>query len=100
MPEAPYGRATFWLTCMTVDPQAFGADREALRVHLEQDQIEARPVWKPMHLQPAYRGCRVRGGSVSAELFQRGLCLPSGSSLDALDRARILDAIHSISRRV
>lgn len=98
MPEASYGRANCWLTCITVDPLAFGADREAIRLHLEASDIEARPVWKPMHLQPAHRDCRTRGGSVSADLFEQGLCLPSGSSLGTADRARILDAIRSVPR--
>ena len=98
MPEAPYGRATCWLTCITVDPAAFGADREAIRVRLERDDIESRPLWKPMHLQPACRESRVRGGSVSAGLFERGLCLPSGSALGPAERTRIVEAVHSLPR--
>lgn len=97
MPEAPYGRATFWLTAITVDPEAFGADREALRLHLEQNDIESRPLLKPMHLQPAFRGCRIRGGSVSVELFDNGLCLPSGSSLETTDLDRVVEAIRSLA---
>src|SRR5690606_2851750 len=72
MPEASYGRMNCWLTCITVDHQAFGATREEIRLHLQQLDIEARPVWKPMHLQPAFSGCRVRGGAVSEDLFERG----------------------------
>ena len=60
---------------------AFGASPEQIRLHLEAHDIEARPVWKPMHLQPVFAGCRVRGGAVAARLFEHGLCLPSGSSL-------------------
>jgi dTDP-4-amino-4,6-dideoxygalactose transaminase len=93
MPEASYGRSNCWLTCITVDPDRFGATREDLRRHLELSNIESRPVWKPMHLQPAFAGCRVRGGEVSAKLFERGLCLPSGSSLTPKDRERVVDAI-------
>ena len=93
MPEAPYGRSNCWLTCITVDPNRFGATREDLRRHLELSNIESRPVWKPMHLQPAFAGCRVRGGTVAAKLFERGLCLPSGSSLTQKDRERVIDAI-------
>ncbi len=81
MPEAPYGRANCWLTCVTIDPASFGATREDVRLRLERREIEARPVWKPMHLQPVFSGCRVRGGSVAQRLFDDGLCLPSGSSL-------------------
>ncbi len=81
MPEAPYGRANCWLTCVTIDPASFGATREDVRLRLERREIEARPVWKPMHLQPVFSGCRVRGGSVAQRLFDDGLGLPSGSSL-------------------
>jgi dTDP-4-amino-4,6-dideoxygalactose transaminase len=93
MPEASYGRSNCWLTCITVDPGRFGATREDLRKQLELCDIESRPVWKPMHMQPAFAGCRVRGGSVSARLFERGLCLPSGSSLTQRERERVVDAI-------
>ncbi|MBW3664784.1 MAG: aminotransferase class I/II-fold pyridoxal phosphate-dependent enzyme [Actinobacteria bacterium] len=70
-----------WLTCITIDPEVAGTDREHLRTHLVARGIEARPVWKPMHLQPVFADCRVRGGEVAAGLFERGLCLPSGSAL-------------------
>lgn len=88
MPEAPWGRHTRWLTCLTIDPRAFGADREQLRLALEAQNIEARPVWKPLHLQPVFADCPVVGGAVSEQLFAQGLCLPSGSSLtlEELDR--------------
>lgn len=99
MPEADYGRATRWLTCITVDPQRFGADREAIRLALEAVNIEARPVWKPMHLQPVFAGCRVRGGSVAQELFARGLCLPSGSSLTAGDLERVVEVVRRVAGR-
>jgi dTDP-4-amino-4,6-dideoxygalactose transaminase len=93
MPEAPHCRSTFWLTALTVDPEVAGVDREHVRRHLEGLNIEARPVWKPMHLQPYYRDCEVRGGSVSARLFEQGLCLPSGSSLTPEQRERVVEAI-------
>lgn len=99
MPEAPYGRSTCWLTCVLVDPRAAGVDREALRLALEAEDIEARPVWKPMHLQPVFRGCRALGGEVAAGLFERGLCLPSGSSLSVADRARVVDVLRRAVRR-
>jgi dTDP-4-amino-4,6-dideoxygalactose transaminase len=98
MPEAPYGRSTRWLTCLTIDPKAFGATREDIRLALEADDIEARPVWKPMHLQPVFAGCRVRGGDVAAELFERGLCLPSGSSLTVEDRERVIGIVREVAR--
>ena len=81
MPEAPYGRSNAWLTVVTIDAEAFGTDREAIRRHLESRNVESRPVWKPMHLQPVFRSCEVRGGDVAGQLFRDGLCLPSGSSL-------------------
>jgi len=98
MPEAPYGRPSRWLTCLTVDPGCFGADREEVRLALEAEDIEARPVWKPMHLQPVFEGCRVRGGAVSARLFERGLCLPSGSSLEDDDRRRVVEIVRACRR--
>ena len=93
MPEHPRGRSTRWLTCITVDPAAFGATREDIRLALERENIEARPVWKPMHLQPVFAGCRACGGGVAEDIFARGLCLPSGSSLADADRERVVDCL-------
>ena len=90
MPEAPWGRATRWLTCLTVDPVEFGADREVVRLALEADNIEARPVWKPMHLQPVFGHCERVGGRVAERLFRHGLCLPSGSNLEVADLERVI----------
>ncbi len=81
MPEADYGRSTRWLTCITIDREEFGATREDIRLRLEEENIESRPVWKPLHLQPVFSECRARGGFVAEDIFERGLCLPSGSSL-------------------
>ncbi|MCK9463550.1 MAG: aminotransferase class I/II-fold pyridoxal phosphate-dependent enzyme [Proteobacteria bacterium] len=94
MPEAPYGRCNRWLTCLTIDAEALGATPEQIRLHLESRDIEARPVWKPMHLQPVFKDCRSLGGAVSAELFSRGLCLPSGSSLSDADQDRVVEAVN------
>jgi dTDP-4-amino-4,6-dideoxygalactose transaminase len=93
MPEAPYGRCTRWLTVMQVQAEAFGATPADLRVALEKENIESRPVWKPMHLQPVFRGCSMRGGAVCEELFAHGLCLPSGSSLLDEDLDRIIGIV-------
>ncbi len=102
MPEAPYGRSNRWLTCLTIDPGAFGADREAVRLALEAEEIEARPVWKPMHLQPVFAGCATVGGplgvQVAERLFERGLCLPSGSSLLDRDRQRVIEIVRGCRR--
>ncbi|MBI3547912.1 MAG: aminotransferase class I/II-fold pyridoxal phosphate-dependent enzyme [Elusimicrobia bacterium] len=81
MPESSDGTSTRWLTCVLLDPSRFGADRERVRLRLESKDIEARPIWKPMHLQPVFRGATVVGGRVSEDIFRRGLCLPSGSAL-------------------
>lgn len=96
MPVFPAGRPTCWLTCITVDPNRFGATHEAIRLALEEQNIESRPVWKPMHLQPVFSGCRMRGGKVAADLFQRGLCLPSGSNLAPDDRLRVVETIRRL----
>jgi pyridoxal phosphate-dependent aminotransferase EpsN len=93
MPEAEGGRATFWLTCITVDPERFGADVQTLRECLNRCNIEARPLWKPMHLQPVFAGARYRGRGVSNGLFATGLCLPSGSCLTDPQFARIVRII-------
>jgi dTDP-4-amino-4,6-dideoxygalactose transaminase len=93
MPEADYGRSNMWLTCVTIEPSLFGADREDVRLHLESANIEARPVWKPMHLQPVFRDCRVVGGAVSDQLFEKGLCLPSGSNLLAEQQAYVIEVV-------
>ena len=92
LPEAPGGRSNCWLTCVLLDEDRLGVGLEQVREHLETHNIEARPVWKPMHLQPVYRGCRVIGGAVAEDFFRRGLCLPSGSSLSNEGQQRVIDA--------
>jgi dTDP-4-amino-4,6-dideoxygalactose transaminase len=99
MPEAPWGRHTRWLTTLTIDPAQFGADREAVRVALERENIEARPVWKPMHLQPVFAVFKQRGGRVAEELFAKGLCLPSGSNLTLDDLARVVEVVRAVPQR-
>ena len=99
MPEAPWNRCTRWLTCILVDPAQFGADREALRLALEAENIEARPVWKPMHLQPVFADCDRFGGEVAEDLFNRGLCLPSGSNLSESDLERVVEVVRRVFPR-
>jgi pyridoxal phosphate-dependent aminotransferase EpsN len=94
MPEANYGYATRWLTCITIDPQAFGGNREQLRLALLEQQIESRPVWKPLHIQPIFAECPCFGGAVAEDLFARGLCLPSGSNLTNEDLKTVISQIH------
>jgi dTDP-4-amino-4,6-dideoxygalactose transaminase len=99
MPEAPYGICNRWLTCLTIDPALFGKTREDVRLALENNNIDARPVWKPMHLQPVYAGCRVADSGVSRRIFENGLCLPSGSAMHEQDLSRICDIIRAVGRR-
>jgi dTDP-4-amino-4,6-dideoxygalactose transaminase len=96
MPEHPRGRSTRWLTCLTVDPAAFGATRDDIRLAMDAQNIEARPTWKPMHLQPVFADCRAIGGAVAEHIFEHGLCLPSGSSLCDEDRERVADVVCAV----
>ncbi len=93
MPEASFGQATRWLSCLTINPQFSGTDREQLRLALAAENIESRPVWKPLHLQPVFHDCEAIGGAVAEDLFTHGLCLPSGSSLTRDDLERVIQAI-------
>ena len=96
MPEPAGGRSNRWLTVALIDPAVFGADTHAVREALEAENIEARPVWKPMHLQPVFKTARVVGGSISERLFAQGLCLPSGTAMTDAD----LDRVCGIVRRM
>lgn len=100
MPEAPFGKSTRWLTALTVDPRKTKTSAAQIIHALGEANIEARPVWKPMHLQPLYRRSLYypfRGRkSVSDQLFERGICLPSGSSLTVNEQARVADCILSL----
>lgn len=98
MPEAPYGSSTRWLTVALIDANAFGATSDDIRVALEARDIESRPVWKPLHLQPLFRGARRVGGRVSERLFATGLCLPSGSQMTSEDVSRVVEALLSIRK--
>lgn len=96
--EMPYGRHTRWLSVMLVDAEAFGADREQIRLKLEEHNIESRPLWKPMHLQPVFKGYEVVRGSVSEKLFEQGLCLPSGTALTDEQVERVAGIVQAIGR--
>jgi len=93
MPEAPYGRSSRWLTVMLVDPAIAPATAESVRLALERANIESRPVWKPMHMQPVFAGARVIGGATAEEFFERGLCLPSGSAMSDGDVDRVSEIV-------
>jgi pyridoxal phosphate-dependent aminotransferase EpsN len=86
-------RSSRWLTVIQVDPALSPVTAEELRLVLTEDNVEARPVWKPMHLQPVFAGTRVIGGSVSERLFANGLCLPSGSAMSNADIERVVGLI-------
>ena len=93
MPEVCGSRSNRWLTVALVDPKELGVNTHVLREALEAENIEARPLWKPMHLQPVFKGCRVYGGDVSEELFRLGLCLPSGTAMTENELDRVVEAI-------
>ena len=88
-------KSNHWLSAITIDAaKANGKTAEQLRLHLEQFNIESRPLWKPMHLQPVFESFPYYGGTVAQDLFENGLCLPSGSNLTDADRNRIAEAVH------
>jgi dTDP-4-amino-4,6-dideoxygalactose transaminase len=89
------GSSNHWLSVLTIDAATFGATPEQVRVALEGDDIESRPLWKPLHLQPVYADHEVWGGDVAAALFRAGLCLPSGSNLAEHEQDRVIDIVRS-----
>lgn len=95
MPQAAYGLHTNWLSCFLIDGKAFGCSRDELIRALDAAGVEARPVWKPMHLQPLYAGCERYGGHVAEDLFHRGVCLPSSSSLTLEDQLYIVNQVRT-----
>ncbi len=97
MPEPGWGRSSRWLTVMMIDPARFGASREQVRQALDAAGIESRPVWKPLHLQPAFRGAAFHGSGTAGHLFDRGLCLPSGA-LTTEEQDRVIDTIRACCR--
>jgi pyridoxal phosphate-dependent aminotransferase EpsN len=97
MPQATYGRHTNWLSCFLIDGKRFGCSRDRLIGALDAADIESRPVWKPMHLQPLYAGCDRHGGEVAEDLFGRGICLPSSSSLSLEDQLRVINQVRASS---
>jgi len=98
-PDAGWGRHTRWLTTILVDPARFGSSREEIRLAMEAENIEARPFWKPMHLQPLYRDAEQMITGVSGRLFEQGLCLPSGSAMTRADLDRVVAVIKRLAAR-
>jgi Predicted pyridoxal phosphate-dependent enzyme apparently involved in regulation of cell wall biogenesis len=93
MPLVDPGAANYWLSCLTFRDPGGQALRDRVIACLEAADIEARPLWKPMHLQPVFKDCPCFGGAVSADLFARGLCLPSGSALSPSEREQVIAAV-------
>lgn len=89
-----------WLSAITIDPKITGITREDLRLALLKDNIESRPLWKPMHMQPVFSNAPYYGGKVAEELFENGLCLPSGSNLTDDERERITKAIYRTLKKI
>ena len=90
--------SNYWLTCVLVDPEEAGFTREDLRLKLEAESIESRPLWKPMHLQPVFADAPRYVDGTSERLFDRGLCLPSGTLVTEEDLQRVVAVIRSLSR--
>lgn len=93
MPQPQWRRDTGWLTCFLVNEKLLGASRDLLIHKLEEANIESRPVWRPMHMQPLFSGCDRFGGGVAEDLHRRGICLPSSSSLTEEDQLRVVNGI-------
>ena len=92
--------SNYWLTCIQVDPaKTNGVTRDTLRLAMEAENIESRPLWKPMHLQPVFKDCPFYGKGISEDLFEKGLCLPSGSNLTAEDKNRVLKTILKVLKQ-
>ena len=94
--EAAGSRSNRWLTTILLNPEHTTVTPELLRQHLESRNIESRPFWKPLHLQPLFAEAPMYGGSVCAKLFERGLCLPSGTAMTTEDLRRVVEAIWEI----
>ena len=95
MPELEFTCSSRWLTCLTIDSVLAGTDREQVIMALAKNNIEARPTWKPMHMQPLFSGCECIGGAVAEDLFRKGLCLPSGTAMNEEDLQRVVAVVRS-----
>jgi dTDP-4-amino-4,6-dideoxygalactose transaminase len=88
--------SNYWLTCIVIDPQEAKFTREELRLKMEEENIETRPLWKPMHLQPVFADCPYYGDNTEGRLFDNGLCLPSGPTLTDKDIERVAGVIRNM----
>lgn len=98
MPKHASGEPSWWLTALTIDPQTFGSTRDSVIARLEEADIEARPTWKPMHIQPLFAEAPRNGGEVAEGIFVDGICLPSGSSLSTSDLDRVIEIVAASHR--
>ncbi|MCW9043963.1 MAG: aminotransferase class I/II-fold pyridoxal phosphate-dependent enzyme [Pseudopelagicola sp.] len=96
MPEPADLFSTRWLTALTIDAQETGISREDIRLMLLEHEIESRPLWKPMHMQPLYKGATYHGSGVDEALFANGLCLPSGSDMTDAEQDEVIDRINRL----
>ena len=94
--ELPYSKSNHWLSCILIDEKITGFTRESLRLCFLENNIESRPFWKPMHLQPVFKDCIFYGNQISDNLFKDGLCLPSSSNLSETDLERIISSIKKL----
>ena len=94
-PEAPWGLHTRWLSVFAIDPAEIPVTPEDVIKELDRENIEARPVWRPMHMQPVFEGVHTVRGDVARRLFESGICLPSSSSLTESDQQRVIDGVRS-----
>jgi dTDP-4-amino-4,6-dideoxygalactose transaminase len=95
MPVADYGEPSHWLTVLQLDPASARRSPEEVRLLLDHSEVEARPTWKPLHLQPVFADAVTAGVSVSEQIFQRGLCLPSGSALTDHEQDKVVSLVRS-----
>ena len=98
MPEPKWSRSNRWLTCILIDPEKFGVSNEDIRLKLEEYNVESRPLWKPLHMQPVFKKYRIFGGEVSERLFKYGLCLPSGTAMKDSDIEFICKIIKKLKK--
>jgi pyridoxal phosphate-dependent aminotransferase EpsN len=98
MPQAEYGLHTNWLSCFLIDEAGYGISRDELIKMLDAANVEARPVWKPMHLQKLYQNAECYGGSVAEDLFARGICLPSSSNMSEAEQSLVIAVVQAAAR--
>ena len=100
MPLSDPNNVNYWLTCLTIDPSESGVTRDQVLAHLESKDIESRPLWKPLHLQPIFKEYVCFGGEFSKSVFERGLCLPSGSGMSIIERQFVIDSIKVLFKKI